>query len=289
MKVIAIANKKGGVGKTTTALSVSAYLGQNGFSVLAVDMDAQGNFSQASGVPRGDAGTFDFLRGAPLENVVQHVEKYDLLAADPRLSRAEKEFDGFGRELLLRDALARVKGYDYIILDTSPSMNVLTLNAFTAADTVVICCQTDVFSLEGLEDLMNNIALARQYYNNKLSVAGILLTRYDSRTAMSAKMAAQFAERAAELSTRVFSTHIRENVAVKDSQMQRRDIFSYSASCHAAEDYAEFTKELFKMVEGDKKKWPKSSPKASSVGSSRISIPRTPRTPRKRPARHPSH
>jgi len=280
MKIIAMTNKKGGVGKTTTALSTAAYLGQCGFSVLAIDMDAQGNFSQASGAKRDEAGTFDFLRGDPPENCIQKMTKYDLLAADSRLSRAEKEFDQIGSEHLLEKALKRLKGYDYVILDTSPSMNVLTLNAFTAA---VVCCQTDSFSLSGLDDLMKNVDLAKEYYNKDLTVAGILLTRYDSRTSISKRTAEMFEARAKELGTRVFGTVIRESVAIKESQMRQCDVFDYSASCHAAEDYAAFAKELYEVLGGDKKKWPKSSQKQSSGSSPRISIPRQ---PRKRTATH---
>ncbi len=286
MKIIAMTNKKGGVGKTTTALSTAAFLGQNQFSVLAVDLDAQGNLSQASGAQKGSAGAFDFLSDTPFENCVQKIGKYDLIAADVRLSRAEKEFDQFGREHLLEKALERVKGYDYVILDTSPAMNVLTLNAYTAADTAVVCCQTDSFSLSGLEELMDNIGLAKKYYNPKLSVAGILLTRYDSRTTMSARTAELFRQRAKEFGTRVFDTVIRENVAIKESQMRQCDVFTYSANCHAAEDYAAFTKELFTVLEGDKKKWPRNSQSQSSGGSPQISIPRSPRTSRKVPRRH---
>lgn len=274
MKIVAMTNKKGGVGKTTTAISTAAYLGQSGFSVLAIDMDAQGNFSQASNAKPDEAGTFDFLNGAPPENCIQKLPKYDLLSADSRLSRAEKEFDQFGREHLLENALKRIKGYDYVILDTSPSMNVLTLNALTAADAAVVCCQADSFSLSGLDDLIHNIELAKQYYNPRLSVAGILLTRFDGRTSVGRQSLTLFGERAKAFGTRVFSATIRENVAVKDSQMQKQDIFSYDASCHAAEDYAAFTKELFAILEGDKKKWPKNSPKRNSDGSPRISIRR---------------
>ena len=285
MKIIAMTNKKGGVGKTTTALSVAAYLGQSGFSVLAIDMDPQGNFSMASGAKQDEAGTFDFLGGAPLENCVQKMGKYTLLAADARLSKAAAAFPQIGNQYLLETALARVKGYHYVILDTSPSMDVLTLNAYTAADAVVICCQPDDFSLSGLDGLMNNLDQVKQHYNKKLSVAGILLTRYDSRTSISGRMKERFQARAKELGTSVFARVIRESVAIKESQSQHRDIFDYSATGHAAEDYAEFTKELFAAVEGNKKKWPKNLPKQNSDEKPRISISR-PKPPQPRPRHH---
>ena len=277
MKIIAMTNKKGGVGKTTTALCVAACLGRRGVSVLAIDMDAQGNFSQASGAKRETTGTFDFLNGSPPQSCIQKTKWYDLIAADARLSRAEKEFGQPGNELILRKALTRVKDYDYIILDTSPSMNVLTLNAFTAADAAVVCCQPDVFSLSGLDDLMKNINFSKAYYNKSLSVAGILLTRYESRTSIRGRTAEMFKERAKELDTQVFSTVIRESVAIKEAQMRQCDIFEYSATCHAADDYQSFTKELYLALGGDKKKWPKHFPEPSADDSPRISIPRQPR------------
>ena len=277
MKVIAMMNKKGGVGKTTTALATAACLGQSGFSVLAIDMDPQMNFSLASGADFNLAGTFEFLSGEPIENCLQQCPKYKMLAASRALSRADKEFDQFGREHLLETALGPVKGYDYIILDTAPAMNVLTLNALTVADAVVICCQTDAFSLEGFDDIVKNINLAKKYYNPNLSIAGILLTRYNARTKISEQAMDEFWDKAKDYGTRVFATPIRENVAIKESQMRKIDIFSYNATCNASEDYAAFTKELFTIVEGGKKKWPENSPKPSVKDSPKISIPQQPR------------
>ena len=282
MKIIAMTNKKGGVGKTTTALATAAYLGQSGFSVLAIDMGPQANFTQASGADMDVAGTFDFLSGAPIEECLQKLPKYAMMASGPRLSRAEKEFDQIGRERLLKSALVRVKGYDYVILDTAPSVLVLTQNALCAADAVVICCQADSFSLLGLDDMMHNIDLVQEFYNPKLLVAGILQTRYNAQTKISEQATALFRDKAKEFGTSVFSTAIRENVAIKEAQMRKTDIFTYSPTCHASEDYAAFTKELFAVVEGGKKKWPKSSPKQKSDETPRISIPRS---PRKRPTR----
>jgi chromosome partitioning protein len=138
----------------------------------------------------------------------------------------------------------------------------------------VVCCQTDSFSLSGLDDLMKNVDLAKEYYNKDLSVAGILLTRYDSRTSISKRTAEMFRERAKDLGTRVFDTVIRESVAIKESQMRQCDIFDYSVTCHAAEDYAAFTKELYLVLGGDEKGWQKSSQSPNAIGLPRISIPR---------------
>ncbi|MBR1885954.1 MAG: ParA family protein [Schwartzia sp.] len=277
MKIIAISNKKGGVGKTTTALSVAAYLGQSGFSVLAIDMDPQGNFSQASGANRDEAGTFEFLSGRPIEKCLQKFPKYAMLAAGSRLSRAEKEFDQIGKEHLLQDALSHVTGYnyDYVILDTSPSMNLLTQNAFVAADAVVVCCQANFFALSGLDDMMSNINLVKKYFNPMLLVAGILLTRYNAKTRISAQATASFRDKAKQYGTQVFSQRIRENVTIQDAQMRQTDIFTYNPACHASQDYAAFTKELFAIVEGGNKTWPTNSPQQNSDETPLISIPQT--------------
>ncbi|MBQ9377351.1 MAG: ParA family protein [Schwartzia sp.] len=290
MKVIARANRKGGVGKTTTALAVSAYLGRK-FSVLSIDIDGQGNFSQASGGQAGHDGTFEFLSGEPLETIVQHYGKkpnfhYDFLSADARLNQVPQQFAQFGQGFLLRDALARVKKskkYDFIILDTSPSMNDLTLNAFIAADAIVICCQINQFNLDGLEVLKNNLLRVKQFFNKELSVAGILFTCYDSRLKISNALETKFNEYAEELGSRIFTTRIRNNITIQMAQMEHCDIFSHDSKCNGAIDYANFTKELFTTVEGDKKKWPKDPPMMSNGGT--ISIPRT---TRRRPTRHPS-
>ena len=141
----------------------------------------------------------------------------------------------------------------------------------------MVCCQPDRLKTSGLDDLMKNISFAKAYYNKSLSVAGILLTRYESRTSISGRTAEMFKERAKELDTQVFSTVIRESVAIKEAQMRQCDIFEYSATCHAADDYQSFTKELYLALGGDKKKWPKHFPEPSADDSPRISIPRQPR------------
>ena len=234
MKIIAMTNKKGGVGKTTTALSTAAYLGQSGFSVLAIDMDAQGNFSQASGAKRDEAGTFDFLRGDPPENCIQKMAKYDLLAADARLSRADKEFDQIGSEHLLEKALKRLKGYDYVILDTSPAMNVLTLNAFTAADSLLVPLQCEYYAMEGLADLTTSVKLANRRLNKNLYIEGILLTMYDKRLSFSSQVAEELRK---YFGDRVYDTVIPRNVRLAEAPSHGKPVTAYDSSSKGAKAY----------------------------------------------------
>ena len=245
MVTIAMMNKKGGVGKTTTALAVAAYLGRSGKRVLAIDMDAQANFTQSSRGERGVEGAFDFLKGEKFEDVVQKASAYDFIGADKRLSQAEAEFrDVIGKEHLLEKALKTVRGYDYCVIDTPPSMEVLTLNALTAADRIVVCCQSDSYSVAGLAEMRKNIEAVREFLNPRIKVAGILLTRYNARTAVARQLSSFFADAAEAMDAKVFETAIRENTALKEAAVQRQNIFEYRGDSHGAEDYAAFTREL---------------------------------------------
>lgn len=243
MKIIAFTNKKGGVGKTTSALCTAAYLSVLGKKVLAIDMDSQSNFTQASDGEKGVQGVFDFMKGAPLEDVLQNAPRYDFIGADKRLSKAASEFDDVGREHILEYALKPVVGYDYCIIDTPPSMEILTLNALTAADEVIICCQSDGFSVAGLADMKHNIEGVQRWYNSRLKVGGILMTRYNPRTMIAKQLAEIFREAAETMDAKVFQNYIRENTAIRESQVMKQDIYTYKPTSHGAEDYAAFVRE----------------------------------------------
>lgn len=243
MKIIAFTNKKGGVGKTTSALCTASYLSFLGKKVLAIDMDSQSNFTQASNGEKGVQGVFDFMKGAPLEDVIQHGARYDFIGADKRLSKSASEFDDVGREHILEFALKQVAGYDYCIIDTPPSMEILTLNALTAADEVIICCQSDGFSVAGLADMKHNIDGVKRWYNPRLKVGGILMTRFNPRTMIAKQLADIFQKAAHTMDAKVFTNYIRENTAIREAQVMRQDIYTYRPTSHGAEDYAAFVRE----------------------------------------------
>lgn len=254
MKVIAVASRKGGVAKTTTAACLADYLGRQGKKVLAIDLDPQANLSTTAlaGYDKRSLGTLDFMRGSLLRDVVRksaNDTNYDFIGAGPALTRAESEFSTMpGWDKKLRKALAKAKDYDYVVLDTPPAMGLLTYNALVAADYVVICCQADIFSLDGLAELYDNIDAVRvETQNDRLDIAGVLLTKYNERLNTSKQIVEGFQRLTDTKGTRLFEAKIRNNVAVVDSQMNHKSLFDYSKST-AREDYEAFAKELLKIM-----------------------------------------
>lgn len=244
MKILAFSNKKGGVGKTTSALCVAAYLSVLGKKVLAIDLDSQGNFTTTSNGAEEVQGSLEFLKGAPLEDVLQKNDRYDFIGSDRRLADHENDFNDFARESYLRNALKQVEDkYDYIILDTPPSMGIYSLNALSAADEVIIVCQADGFSVDGLKSMRKNVDQIKNSYNSKLKVGGILLTRYNARTNLAKQLIPIFDRAAEAMQSRVFSNYIRENTALKEAQIMKQDIYTYDPTSNGANDYADFVQE----------------------------------------------
>ena len=187
-KIIAVTNQKGGVGKTTTCVNVSAALGMRGFRVLLIDIDPQGNSTQGMGVPKQKVkkSTYDiFVEGVPAKEVLLHTsfENVDILPTNNALVGAEIEMvDIPQRELRLKRSLATLRSeYDFILIDCPPSLGLLTLNALCAADTFILPIQCEFYALEGLSQLMNHIRIVKRKYNPSLDTEGVLLTMYDGR------------------------------------------------------------------------------------------------------------
>lgn len=246
MKTIAIANRKGGVGKSTTAAAIASYLTLNGHKVLAVDLDAQRNLTSTFNA-RAENNT---VLGVLTEKItaaeaIRHTEQGDIIPASKNLSGADLAIVDTGKEYKLREALEAVKGeYEYIVIDCPPALGILTVNALTAADTVIIPAQADVYSLEGIADLEETIAPIRKYTNPNLSIAGILLTRYNGRSILSREVTTLAEQLAQRLGTKVFKTTIREGVAVKEAQISQQSLFTYAPTANVTEDYRAFIKEL---------------------------------------------
>ena len=252
MKTIAIVAQKGGVGKTTTAQTVGVGLAKHcGAKVLFFDTDAQGNLSRSmeanySGTTGADA--LEVLTGrATAAEAIQHTQHGDIIASSPALSGADREPElaKVGREYRLRKALEAVSGeYDYCIIDTPPALSIITVNALTAADRVIIPAQADDYSLEAIERLRETLETVKAYCNPALKVDGILLTRFNSRAVLSREIAEMIGQAAQALDTRLYTAKIRECTAVKEAQALREDIFSYSPRCNAAKDYRALLEEL---------------------------------------------
>ena len=246
MEVIAIVNKKGGVGKTTTALATAAGLAQRGFSVLAIDLDSQANFSLTAKSETDVIGAYEVLTGQEdINEAIQERPEYDLIAADNNLTSADAAITETGKEYRLKEALQGLKKqYQYVIIDTPPNVGILTTNALTAANRIVITAQADTYSAAGLMQLSKSITSIKKYCNTLLMLDGILLTRYNSRTLLSAHLHGTFEKLANEMKTKVYNTVIRENISLKEAQAEKQSIFEYAPTSNGAADYNSFLDEL---------------------------------------------
>lgn len=252
MEVVAIVNRKGGVGKTATAQALGAGLLKKGYSVLYVDLDSQTNLSYGLGAAGSGYSSMDVLTGdATAEQAIQHLQAGDVIPGSEALDGADATITNTGKEYRLKEALEAVKRqYDYVIIDTPTALGTLTVNALTAANSVIIPVQAEVYSLQGIGQLNKTLEAVKKYCNASLYIRGILITRYNGRTIISRDMQSNLDEIAAQLHTRLYSTPIRECIAIKESQAQQLDIFSYAPRSNAAKDYSAFINEF---LQDDKK------------------------------------
>ena len=242
----AIVNQKGGVGKSTTAHALGAGLAIRGQRVLLIDLDQQANLSYALGVDGAASGSGAVLLGtADTASSIVKAQGMDILPADAHLAGADLTITKTGKEYRLREALAPLlDAYDYIILDTPPAMGILSVNALTAATQVIVPVQADIFSLQGVSQLLDTFAAVRQYTNPGLSVRGLLLTRYSDRAVLSRNVR-QMAEEAAKIfDSVVFDTAIREAIAVKEAQISRASLYEWAPKSNVAADYMAFVEEV---------------------------------------------
>lgn len=245
--VISISNQKGGVGKTTTTGALAAGMKRKGFKVLAVDLDPQGNLTfSVDGESEISASIYDVLKKeVKAQHSIQRTPSTDLISSSILLSSIELEFTASGREYLLRDAIAPLLPYyDYILIDTPPNLGILTVNAFTASDYIIVPVLSDIFSLQGLAQLHESVQRIKTYCNPKLSFAGILLTRFNVRTLLSAEIqgTAQMISKSLEIP--LFKTCIRNSIVVSEAQSAQKSLLSYSPKNGATKDYTRFVDEL---------------------------------------------
>lgn len=248
-EIITVINQKGGVGKSTTAQNIGAGLHQlHKKRVLFIDLDAQGNLSYSLGANQEAYSAIDVLMdNCEIEKAIQKTPQGDLIRSNADLSNIETLLKNTGKEYKLKEVLEPVlNNYDYIIIDTPPSLGLLSVNALTASTGVIIPSQADIFSLQGIGQLTKTIEAVKKYCNPNLKIKGIVLTRYSSRSVLSRDIAEMLEATAKQLNTKLYKTNIREGIAIKESQINLTSIFSYAPKSNPAIDYKNLIKEVLK-------------------------------------------
>ena len=255
-RVIAVANRKGGVGKTTTTINLSACLAEKGKKVLAVDADPQGNMTSGLGVNRkkskysiydlfiGECELKDCLAKSVMDGLTVIPSNEDLAAAEIELIGVEK------KEYILKNYINKVKDeYDYIVIDCPPSLGTLTVNAMTAADTVLVPIQCEYYALEGLSQLMHTIELVKKRLNPDLEMEGVVFTMYDARTNLSLQVVENVRK---NLKENIYKSIIPRNVKLAEAPSHGLPIILYDSKCNGAEGYRALADEV---IERDVRDW----------------------------------
>ena len=243
---IAVIKQKGGVGKSTTSNAIGAGLFQRGYKVLFIDLDAQGNLSYSMKCENKPLSSLEVLTGtATAREATLTTPQGDIIPASPALASADTIITDTGREYRLKEALEPLKEvYDYIIIDTPPALGTLTINALTACDSVIIPAQADIYSLQGIGQLNQTIQTVKRYCNKGLTIKGIVITRYSPRAVLTRDMTDLLEDTAKQLNTKVFTSRIRECIALKEAQASQTDIFTYNPRSNAGIDYKALLEEM---------------------------------------------
>ena len=252
-KIISISNQKGGVGKTTSSVNIATYLAASEIPTLIIDMDPQANSTSGLGI-EVDSNTksiYDvIIKEVVPEAAIQKtsLDCLDIIPASSQLVGAEIELvSEISREYMLKEALAKIKGkYKYIIIDSPPSLGLLTLNVLTASHSIIIPIQCEYYALEGPSQLLNTIRLVQKRLNEHLKIEGILVTMYDSRLNLSKQVVKELED---YFEDKVYNTYIHRNVRLGEAPSHGKPILLYDASCVGAQDYMNLVSEILEKNE----------------------------------------
>lgn len=241
--IISLLNHKGGVGKTTSCINIGAGLTELGKKVLLIDLDPQANLTLSLGIPRQAVTIYEAMRGESDIQPYNVKPGLDVITSSLDLSGAEMELiNEAGREYILRELLDPISdNYDFILLDCPPSLGLLTLNALTSSNFVIIPLQTEFLALQGLAKIKQVIDKVRFRLNKGLDIAGVVATMYDSRRVLNRDVVETIHKYFGE---KVFKTYIRDNVALAEAPAQRKDIYAYQPKSAGAEDYLALCREI---------------------------------------------
>lgn len=249
--IIALTNQKGGVGKTTTSCALAAGLTLKGKKVLMIDLDPQGNTGFSIGLElEGGNTVYEVLKGiVPIKEAIQHTDYCDAVTSNILLSSAELEFTGQKRETILAQAIAPVRDeYDYIVIDTPPALNILTVNAYVVANHLIIPMVPEILSLLGVAQLKETINSVKKNLNPNLNILGILLTKFNRRTILAREVNEMAQTIAAQIGTVVFDTKIRNSVCVAEAPAQGESLFEYSPRSNPSKDYMALIDEISESI-----------------------------------------
>ena len=242
-KVISISNHKGGVGKTTSTINIGAGLNKLGKKVLLIDLDPQANLSQSLAIIEPEKNIYGALKGDYKLEPMTVYEGLDMIPSTLDLSGAEIEMSGeAGREYILKELIEPLKSsYDYILIDSPPSLGLLTINAFTASNNIFIPIQAQYLALQGVSKLVEVIHKIKRRLNKDLEIGGVFITQYDKRKVLNRDIVEAITS---HFGTKVFKTKIRDNIALAEAPTQGLDIFRYNSKSYGAQDYLEVSKEI---------------------------------------------
>lgn len=249
-KVIAVTIQKGGVGKSTTTHEIGANLAAMGNKVLLIDLDPQQNLSRMAGADFEMVSVYDVLTGdVSAQDAIQSLTELDVIIADKQLKTADRDFSGEDDIYRLAGALLSVKdNYDFVLIDTPPSLGILPSMALCAADYCLIPCEATSNGIQGLGQLAENIHEIKEEHNEALSILGIVLTQYTWRTVFNRQMKQDIGELASSMGTKVFSTSIRSAVVVQEAQGFSQSLVEYAPKSKPAQDYRALTEEILKEM-----------------------------------------